>query len=423
MEKIMKKILALTLAMLMLILPLSSCKRKKKEEVQSGPPAPAVPAAPLFDLNLSEYIYIDPASYKNISVEIKVNAITDSDVDALLRQIRVANKYLVEDQNVVLEEGHIVSIFYRGYLDGELFDGGSNWDSKSGGYVLDLGSGESNFGFEDNMIGKRPCDYSKENPMVIDARFPDDYHDTKLAGKSVTFDVAVEIRNEKLQVYEAPELTETFIKDTLRFTDEYLASYAGNDTVEKYRSYLYEKLKWDGVDVDTAVKQAINNKIWNSVVVMKYPEAQLKEAYDAKVSEIQAKYQANESLQEYYTFDQYACSYFGISSAGNWRTAAENAAKDEVKIKLIIYHIMDLEGLKPSAAEYEKLLDQYITDVLESEGNTIYNYDTEEEFYLQKEQKKSMLTTKYGEHYLKSKIYENLWIEAMIKYANIIEIV
>lgn len=412
-----------------MVLSLASCKRKKKNDPDTPTPTPVVSVEPLFNLNASEYITIDEKFYKNYDVQIKVNTVTDEEVDTAIRQILGNNKTLIEDENVVIEEGNVVSIFYNGYYIGEnsekvYFNGGSNVGGSP--YALEIGSGAFIPGFESGLVGKKPADYSTDNPVVVEAQFPEDYHTANLAGKTAYFEVTFEIvsKNGKKYygVYGLPELTEDYIRNELRFTDEHLAKYEGDTVVEKYRAYIRDGLKWYNVDVVTPVLTALEDMVWDGAVIKKYPEAQLKEAYNTVISKIEAYYRDYPTLAAEYTFDEFACTYFGVPKGSDWRAEAEKAAKDEIKIQLIIYYIMDVEGLKPSADEYAVLLDKYITNALAAENITVNNFSTEEEYNIQKEQKKAWYAAKYGEHYLQSAVYKSIWLDAVVSYANIIEI-
>ena len=81
----MKKILALILAVV-LVLPLASCKKKKNKD-DDKPTDPVAELTPLYELDLSGYVEIDEKYYKNYTVEIKVNSVTDEDVNEAIDQV------------------------------------------------------------------------------------------------------------------------------------------------------------------------------------------------------------------------------------------------------------------------------------------------------------------------------------------------
>ena len=414
----MKKILALILA-LILVLPLVSCK--KKDDTEGETPAPAVPevVTPLYYLDLSEYIEIEEKYYKNYKVEVKLNTVEDKDIDAAIKSVRASYPKLVEG-DIIIEEGHIVSIFYKGYyLDGEdkvYFAGGSNVGGTP--YDLEIGSGAFISGFEDGMIGKNPADYDTENPLVVETKFPDSYPQSPdLAGKTAYFEVTVYKKDDKYCVYELPELTESFIKETLKFTDEILAEYDGETVIEKYRSYVIERLKWSGISKEQLAWNAFWKSALEGAVVKKYPEKQLKEICDDITLELNDAYEYYNGV---YTYEQFACLYFGVTVGSDWKAELESYAKERLKQYLILYHIMDVEGLDPTAEEYEKLFDEYLTEALVSQNITPENFNTEEEYLSNKEQYKSKMIAEKGEEYFKEMIYLSVGSEAIIGYADII---
>ena len=416
----MKKILALILAVV-LVLPLVSCRRKKNKDDDKTPTDPVVTLTPLYELDLSEYVEIDEKYYKNYTVEIKVNEVTDEDVDKVIDQV-LDSKLALLTGTTAIESGHTVYIYYTGYyldVNGEkvYFDGGSN--AGSGAYALKIGSGAFIDGFESNMIGKRPADYSAENPMIIEAKFPDNYWETSLAGKTAYFEVTVQQKNGNYQIYGKSTLTDAFVRSTLGFTDASLEKYDGETIVEKYKSYVREVLRYDGVSAEEHVWSAFWKSVLSGAVIKKYPTEHVEDTLDKIMVSFENAYKAQSA---YYTYDEYGCLHFGVPKGSDWRAEAENWAKETVQQYLIFYYIMDKEGLDPTEAEYATLLDEYITYALEVDDITVNRFNTVEEFEAHKEQYRAKMVTENGVNYFKDKIYFNLGYEAVISYANVIEI-
>ena len=113
-EKTMKKILALILA-IVIVLPLVACK--KEEEDPAPAPAPEVKLPLLLDLDLSAYVEVDEKYYKNLTVEVKTNKVTELDVENAIIQVLCASKdkTKLEDGDGIVTVGDIVNIFYKGY--------------------------------------------------------------------------------------------------------------------------------------------------------------------------------------------------------------------------------------------------------------------------------------------------------------------
>ena len=322
----------------------------------------------------------------------------------------------------------MVNIFYKGYyLNGEervYFSGGSNIGGAS--YKLEIGSGSFVPGFEYNMIGKNPADYDESNPLIVEVYFPEKYPSTELAGKTAWFEVTVEKNSDgsyKMTEYNAPELTEKFLTETLLVTADQLADYEGETLVEKYRAReRTEYMAENGYDVNEDKEEAFWTSVMAGAVVKKYPEELLKEMTDAVIARIEDTYNGT-YYSYYYTLDEFGCLYLGISSGDDWRSEAVNAAKLQVKQQLVFYHIMNVEGLKPTAAEYDALFNEYFEAALEEQHIIPDRYDTNEEYEAAKEKYKADIIAKNGEDYFKTLIYYQIGMDAILSYGtvNIIE--
>ena len=107
----------------------------------------------------------------------------------------------------------MVNIDYLGKRDGEAFEGGA-----AKGTNLLLGSDQMIPGFEAGIIGKK----SGES-FSLDLIFPDNYHNSDLAGAEVEFEITLNsVKEAKL-----PEVDEEFFKsfgikdgDELAFREE-----------------------------------------------------------------------------------------------------------------------------------------------------------------------------------------------------------
>ena len=93
-----------------------------------------------------------------------------------------------------------------------------------------------------------------------------------------------------------------------------------------------------------------------------------------------------------------------------------------MKQQLIFYHIMNVEGLKPTDEKYAVLFDEYLADALEGQGITPDKYESEDKYLEAKEKQKQELLIKYGEDYFRTMIYYETVVEAIINFANVIEI-
>ena len=428
--KIDKKILLIGIAALLLIATVVTVCIVLANKAKSGgnnTPPTELTSVDILDGDLSDYISIDEKYYKGYQVVIN-NRITDILTNHEIIKARYKHRSTepIENGDGIISIGDEVNIFYKGYyLEGEekvYFSGGSNLGGTS--HKLGIGSGGFVAGFEYNMIGKNPADYSADNPMIVETYFPKGYkNNPALAGKIAYFEVSVEVKDGKYQIteYDVPALDDAFILEKLELTEGKLSSFAGETLAEKYRAYIRDDIIKNGeMNQDDLALDAFWESVLAGAVVKKYPEKQLQQAYDDKMEEIIAYY--NYYYSSYYTLEEFGCRYFGLSDGSDWRAEITRIAKEEIKQQLVFYHIMNVEGLKPTQLEYERRFDEYLVAALDEEGKTPDKFKTQEEYEAMKESKKAELIASRSEEYFKAMIYYEIGVKAIIEFAEFVEI-
>jgi len=133
----------------------------------------------------------------DVTVKRPVVEVTDEDLNQMVEKLR-KQRIIWNDADRAAQEGDQITINFKGYMDGEAFDGGS-----ADGIPLELGSKGMIEGFEEGLIGAKAGE-----ARTLELTFPESYHAEKLAGKPATFEVEV------VKVSEAvlPEVNEEFIK-------------------------------------------------------------------------------------------------------------------------------------------------------------------------------------------------------------------
>ena len=385
-------------------------------------PEPELPGVDILRDDLSEYVEIDEQYYKGYTVNFDPYAVNELEIENYIIQAlcNYKEKEPTESGDGIITAGDVVYIYYKGYYIGEngeevFFAGGDNTASASPA-ELEIGSGSFVLGFEYNLIGKNPSDYS--NPIVVEAHFPDDYKATELAGKTAYFIVTVD----SIVEYNAPELTEAFLIEKLGFSAEGLEGYRGDTMIEKYKSYVRGLfLREYKLDLETLTINAFWESALRGVVVKKYPEKQLKETYDSFVYELDY-YSSNGYYSYYYSREDFICLYLGLEIGSDWQAHLDNLAKEQLKERLMFFRIMEQEGLRPTDEEYEALFDEYLVAALASNNVTVESCGSQEEFNARKESYKQQLIQQNGEDYFVSMIYYNVTMAAIIGYANVVEI-
>lgn len=137
---------------------------------------------------------VELGEYKGIKVERRKVKITDEEVDAQLKYLQEsrATTEKVEDRGV--QNGDIVIANISSALEGE-----SMTEPKRS--LVEVGNNIP--GFDENIEGMKPGERK-----TFEATYPDDFSDKEMAGKKITFDVAVDTIRER----RIPELNDEFAK-------------------------------------------------------------------------------------------------------------------------------------------------------------------------------------------------------------------
>lgn len=301
-----------------------------------------------FNSDISKYITIDPAIYKNMSVIVNASYEPTEEnfqnyINELLDYYSIVSK--VTDRAIV--EGDVVYIYYEGYIDGELFEGGSNMDATAPS-DLKIGSGSFIPGFEDNLIGVIPSETSRDNPAIVNASFPDSYHNADVAGKDAVFHVVVEyIAEETPSVY-----GEDFILNTLGF------KATEDDVVAEFERKLME-------DIETNNLHTIRGEVWIQLIdkleVISYPEGEVDHYYNNLVDQYEYYMQYYSYLgHSFESLDQFVCMYLGLNEGSDWKAVTINESQSYVLQNLIFHGIAQIEGIEITEQDIQDSIDYYI---------------------------------------------------------------
>ncbi len=124
-------------------------------------------------------------------------AVSDEDVDAELKKLAESRAQLKEVDRKA-KKGDSVKIDFVVKKDGVVIEGGT-----SKNHAIVLGSGTFIPGFEDNVIGMK-----KGEEKSFELEFPKEYHAKHLAGAKATFDVTLNVIEERI----VPEIDDEFAK-------------------------------------------------------------------------------------------------------------------------------------------------------------------------------------------------------------------
>ncbi len=341
-------------------------------------PVTATPRYDYFEAEVAPDVTIDRTLYADMKLTLPASLqITDADVTDYIEyirfQYRTADNGTTQVKDQPLKLGDDAFIYYKGVMDGEEFEGGSNWDDESP-YQLGLGSSTFIPGFESGLVGVIPANATKETPAEVHVTFPADYGNG-LAGKDAIFYVAVEYAVQ----YTLPTYDRAFVETTLQYEAEkefYASDKAYLSEFEGYvRTYLESQME---TDIENAKIDALWNYLIELVVCQNLPQLELDFYYNNYVAEIEYYYEYYTSYggsaftEEYPTLDDFAKAYTAVGKDGDWKAELQAVAHDMVSRDMLAHAIAEWEGIETVtdeeyAAELAYWYDYYYGYMTEAE--------------------------------------------------------
>lgn len=264
------------------------------------------------------------SDYLGIEVEKVVNAVTDEEINAQIDRMRERNARLVSIDDRAAEKGDISVIDFEGFVDGEAFEGG-----KAEGFELELGSGQFIEGFEDQIVG-----HNIDDEFDVNVTFPEEYHSENLKGKAATFKVKLH----ELKKKELPELDDDFVKDATEF-----------DSVDALKADLKTKMEEAN---EKKAEQEVETKIFDTVI--EKMEADVPEVmYNKRVAEMVQDFRHRIEAQG---MDLNIYLQYTGMDLESFKKSFEDRAQQEVKLRLALEKVAELEKIEVSTDEIENEL-------------------------------------------------------------------
>jgi trigger factor len=317
--------------------------------------------APDVEIDRTDYVDITLTVPNSLKVEDK--DVQDYLATGILFKYRTAvnGTAMVKDQ--ALKQGDDAYIYYKGFVDGKEFDGGSNWDDQSP-YKLGLGSGAFIPGFEESLLGIVPNQTSKENPAEIHVTFPEEYKE-ELAGKDAVFHVVVEYAVQ----YTLPEYNRDFVEKTLKYEPKeefYASDRALLDEFEEYiRDFLVQQ---NAESLENAKIDALWNHLSEKAVCKNLVADEVSYYFNAYKSEVEYYFDyynsmGNEEFKKLYPdLDTFAPVYLGLGKDADWKATLTERAELMVKRDMITHAIAELEGMETvTEEEYKAQVKYWVT--------------------------------------------------------------
>lgn len=278
---------------------------------------------------------VELGEYKGIEVEKETVKVLQADVKAELNRMAQRNAR-TETVERKAKKNDTVDIDFEGFVDGVPFEGG-----KAEHHELTLGSGAFIPGFEDQLIG---CKAGDEKDVVV--TFPEEYHAKELAGKEATFKCKVH----KVEETILPEIDDEFAKDVSDTCE----------TLDDLKKEITERLK---AERQEAADNAFEEKVLDAVIDgMKadIPAVMIDSQVDTIVQDFGYRLQMQGmGLEQYLKMTG--------TEMGAFRAMFKDQAERQVKTRLALQKVVELEGItvsdKELEEEYAKMAEQYKMEV------------------------------------------------------------
>lgn len=345
MKSSLTKALILVLLFALAISMFASCDTEGEVESESETESGELKNFNYLEADIDKYITLPDSPYLKSSVTLSTEYIvTDKMVDEYIDDLRFEKKTKTNGDTQITDEairlGDSAFIYYTGYLDGKAFSGGSN-ASDSKPYELSIGSGSFIPGFEEGLIGIIPSETSKEEPFDLHVTFPENYQSADLAGKAVIFEVWVVYTVQ----YTIPELTDAFVKDTLKY----------DGTVAQYRAYIDNAMREEAkAAAEEAALDKVVEKLLKTSTVKEYPETAIAYCIESYKSQIQ-QYVDYYAMYGYtITFEEMALQLLGLNKGDDWEGALRKMAEEDVKATLLYFAIAEDNNITATDEDVQK---------------------------------------------------------------------
>ncbi len=228
------------------------------------------------------------ANLSSLKAERLVADVEDGAVDEALGRLADSQKvYTDKGEGAVAEMGDVITIDFKGTIDGVAFDGGA-----SEGFDLTLGSGAFVPGFEDQLVGTKAGD-----ERTVAVTFPEDYGAAKLAGKAAEFAVKVHAVKAASPVAIDDELAKKLGLDSLdvlkdRVRDQLKSDYGRTSRTHMKRRILDSLDESHSFDLPKGMVDAEFENIWKQVEAELKREGASPEDEGKSEDEMKAEYRA-----------------------------------------------------------------------------------------------------------------------------------
>ena len=261
--------------------------------------------------------------YKGLNVPKNEVNITDEDVEKQLKTFQDRQGKLVDaPEGAEVKDGDFTTLDFKGFVDGEAFDGGEGKD-----YPLQIGSNSFIPGFEDQLVGAKIGD-----ERDVNVKFPEEYHAKELAGKDATFKCTIR----SIKTKELPAIDDELAKKVSKFEtlDELKADIRKNLEENAERTAENDQKS-------AAIEMATNN------ITVDIPAVMIDNRVTAMIQEMAMRLE-----QQGMKLEQYL-QYAGTDIA-KLREQYRETAEKNVKTDLMLEEVAKAENIKVEAKDLDE---------------------------------------------------------------------
>lgn len=276
----------------------------------------------VYTAEVTVYPEVELGEYKGLSVEKKTYEVTEEEVAKKLKEMQEKNARVESKEEGTVENGNIAVIAFKGFVDGEAFQGGEGHD-----YSLEIGSKTFIDTFEEQLVGAKVND-----TVEVNVTFPENYGKEELNGKPAKFEVTIK----EIKVKELPELDDEFAKETSEF-----------DTIAELKADITTKLEAANAErADREFEEAVINAVAENAKV-EIPAVMVEKEVDKMVQNLQQRLQYQGlNLEQYFQFT-------GTDEEKMREYMRENAAT-KVKVDLVLEAVEKAENIDATEEEIKE---------------------------------------------------------------------
>ena len=273
----------------------------------------------VYTAEVTVYPEVELGEYKGLSVEKKTYEVTEEEVAKKLKEMQEKNARVESKEEGTVENGNIAVIDFKGFVDGEAFQGGEGHD-----YSLEIGSKTFIDTFEEQLVGAKVND-----TVEVNVTFPENYGKEELNGKPAKFEVTIK----EIKVKELPELDDEFAKETSEF-----------DTIAELKADITTKLEAANAErADREFEEAVINAVAENAKV-EIPAVMVEKEVDKMVQNLQQRLQYQGlSLEQYFQFTG--------TDEEKMREYMRANAQTKVKVDLVLEAIEKAENIEATEEE------------------------------------------------------------------------